>query len=96
MPLAEGENGGTVVKVTLRDVYEAVEAIQGDLHELKTIATGAAKIGDDHEVRLRAVENQIAAITGGSQTVRSTWAIVIAAVAVTISAASPIIYHITM
>lgn len=96
MPLAEGENGGTVVKVTLRDVYEAVEAIQGDLHELKTIATGAAKIGDDHEVRLRAVENQIAAITGGSQTVRSTWAIIIAAVAVTISAASPIIYHITM
>lgn len=96
MPLAEGENGSTVVKVTLRDVYEAVEAIQGDLHELKTIATGAAKIGDDHEVRLRAVENQIAAITGGSQTVRSTWAIVIAAVAVTISAASPIIYHITM
>lgn len=96
MPPAEELANGTSVRITLRDVYEAVEAIQADLHELKSIAATAAKVGTDHELRLRAVENQVAAITGGTQTVRATWAIVIAAIAAVIAAASPIIYHVTM
>lgn len=54
--MAVDQNG--YVAITLRDVYESVQAVQESLSKLH----GAASALSDHETRLRAVERRVWAL----------------------------------
>lgn len=74
--MSEGQQQSGVV-VTLSQMYSEMQAMHGEVREMRAELQGSLKQVDDHETRIRALERKLWIATGSAVVLSSTLGAVI-------------------